>query len=361
MRLRKYFFVLIFIISIIFVSSAISNLRHDSDLVLVFLGGYSMPLQVAVDNGFFLGVSPTQSYEMDSLVYHNSDEIFVSVDGIEETLQEAIDGAGLCGSFFSEYLSSISKGHSGNEISIEIEGDEMTLQEAINEGEFCPLKEVYEGNVLLLHLEDGEGAELFLDSSGEGNDGICISCPTWSPNGKIEGAYYFDGVLDYIEIPRDSSIEPPSAITLSTWFYWNDHTSSVWAKVVGKTTDYEGYPYFSYMIEQSASTQKITAGVSVDGRIIKVPDQDLTEREWHNLVMTWSLEERFIRFYIDGVEAANAKTLSGTITYYDAPLRIGFSGYDQPNTQIDGFVDEVRIWDRALTEEEISALYKLES
>ena len=82
---------------------------------------------------------------------HNTNEIFVSVDGVESTLHDALElrryiktGYGtrkiaqpLCGSKDSHYLKKVKLGHTADEVLIKIKGVEKTLQKAINDGDFC--------------------------------------------------------------------------------------------------------------------------------------------------------------------------------------------------------------------------------
>ena len=131
-------FLAILIVGIIFAyTSQVPNPGHGADKILISVDGYTMTLQEAIDNDFLVdnGPSPTKSYTSQVLTGH-SENIFVSVSGNEKTIGQAISSS-LCGSGSDTYNSAITLGHNANEIWVSIDGSEMTLQSAINRGEFC--------------------------------------------------------------------------------------------------------------------------------------------------------------------------------------------------------------------------------
>ena len=123
----------------VYAYSQIPNPGHGGDKVLVTINGFTMTLQEAIDYGFLVdgASSPEQDYTTEiSGSFHTSEEIWVSIDGDEKTLQQAILTT-LCGSVSSSYTLDISLGHSANEILVSVDSEEMSLQDAIDEGMFC--------------------------------------------------------------------------------------------------------------------------------------------------------------------------------------------------------------------------------
>jgi len=98
-----------------------------------------MTLQEAIDYNVFID-GANQSYTTEvSNPGHNADKIWVSVNGNEMTLQEAISTIGLgANTSTTSYSSapSILTYHFANEIEVSIAGSEMSLQDAIDQGEF---------------------------------------------------------------------------------------------------------------------------------------------------------------------------------------------------------------------------------
>ncbi len=139
---KRYVYITILILAIgivIAYTSSIPDPGHGGNNVLVSVNGFNMTLQEAIDGGFLVdqGSVPSTSGITSISTGHSSENVWVSVDGDERTLQNAINTIGLCGSGSSSYSSSISLGHSADDILVSINGDEKTLQAAINSGEFC--------------------------------------------------------------------------------------------------------------------------------------------------------------------------------------------------------------------------------
>ena len=146
----KYVFVVFFIILIISVGTfaytyqqSIPNPGHGSDNVWIFLNGGVIDLQTAISGGLLNGTVQSGSYSpLNVSSGHSGNEILVKSNGVEKTLQSAIDDGSLCckGCVASSegYSIAIVEGHSASGIIIaNILGVEKTLQQAIDDGEFC--------------------------------------------------------------------------------------------------------------------------------------------------------------------------------------------------------------------------------
>ena len=124
------------------VSAAVDKTKawHDAEHVLVTINSYTMSLQEAVDGGYLVdGANPPSQDGTTSVSSgHTGDKIWVSVDGSEMSLQDAISTT-LCGSTPTTSYNNPkpNPGHYATEIEITIDGSEMSLQDAIDNGEFC--------------------------------------------------------------------------------------------------------------------------------------------------------------------------------------------------------------------------------
>ena len=127
------------LISTLFVLAANHGLIHQANFIKLKVGNTETTLQSAFDNGYLLDSDSNTKTEVDSFLNlgHELNEIFISVDGTEMTLEQAIEESNLCAESASYYESEITFGHSGDEVEIR---DEVSLQEAINNGEFCDLE-----------------------------------------------------------------------------------------------------------------------------------------------------------------------------------------------------------------------------
>jgi hypothetical protein len=203
------------------------------------------------------------------------------------------------------------------------------------------------GLVLYLTFDEGSG-NIAYDYSGNGNNGILYNGPVWV-DGKFGKALSFDGVDDYVEIPDAPSLQITSAITMSAWLKFPVGVASdngVVQKYPGSDYDYmlylsvAGYP--SIYIKNPAGTT-FSTGYYVNHR----------DNNWHHWVGTF--DGRYLKIYVDGILRNTTDTGGTTIRVTSGqPLHImhGWGGY------LNGTIDEVLIYNRALSDDEIKFLYQ---
>ena len=211
-------------------------------------------------------------------------------------------------------------------------------------------------------FDEGSGATAS-DSSGNGNDGILNGDTSWTA-GKV-GSYAldFDGDVDYVEIADDDSLTPSSQITLAFWIYnRGGQHAGIW-KYASCAAD-EGSPGNSraYYTCISENTDKAQLGIfsSVDNFDAIDSVSTVPLNQWHHVAATFNQGEAVV--YIDG-QLDNSDTLSVSSIMNDAqPLIIGgsweYCGEDSFQSALNGLADDVRIYDRALSPEEIEQLYQ---
>jgi len=198
-----------------------------------------------------------------------------------------------------------------------------------------------DGLVAEWHFDEGSGSVL-VDSSGNGNDGV-IHGATWV-EGKYGNALSFDGTDDYVEVPYSSSLDITGAITAEVWVkvlnsqYSNNHPfmlSHQTASIIG----------YGLQFEERTYTQKVQFVVGNGGSWQITPfSSGLSFNSWHNIVGT-AIDGGNMKLYIDGVLNTKA-TFSGNIGGANGQLRLC-------GNRFKGIIDEVRIYNRALTADEI--------
>jgi len=198
------------------------------------------------------------------------------------------------------------------------------------------------------------------DRSGQGNTGTLTNGPT-KTIGKIGQALNFDGVDDVVDAGSGSSLNMGgSAWTVSAWIKTTDTNGAIVCKdqygtggcklgnadyyVLGVTS---GIAQFEWNGGDSAS--KATANGT----------SNVADGTWHHIVgIRPNNGDKTAEIYVDGIRQAQA-THSGQWTGADTTqsLRIGQS---YANTEaLNGLIDEVRVYNRALSAEEIKRLYNL--
>jgi hypothetical protein len=193
------------------------------------------------------------------------------------------------------------------------------------------------------------------DTSGNGNDGTVNGAAlTTDRFGNTDKAYSFDGTGDYIDCGNDSSLDITEFITMSCWF------------LVDSTEKYDDTPTIiskheaaGYGIYVASNNPVCQVNLHVDGgwRVVE-SNNTVNEEEWIHAVGVF--DGSTIKLYINNVLQDDAYNISSTISSSSVNLVIGAnptgSGIDS-NKAFHGKIDDVRIYNRALTTSEIDALY----
>jgi len=190
------------------------------------------------------------------------------------------------------------------------------------------------------------------------NHGTAGGGATTTSDAVYGRAGYFDGVDDYVYCGNDESLRPSDAITLEAWI----KPLSSGYEIINYRINGAG-PYYVYQIRKSGAAITLYDG-SDDGLGYTIP-YTLSENSYHHSVLVFSKAEREFKYYVDGI-------LRGLKTTEDYPLYTHCTP-NHPDCSIFGFfigcarngtrhfpgtIDEVRIYNRALSPTEIQILSK---
>ena len=194
----------------------------------------------------------------------------------------------------------------------------------------------------------------FNDQSGEGNDGTAnggmLVVADTSEGGTY--AFDFDGTDDYIDCGTSTGIGQSSTFSVSGWFSADAFSSSA-----GFITAYGNVsPYIDqrgWMIRMPSSPTFLTnsAKNSSSFNSTITSSQSLSTNTWHHIVATYDVSTDAMEMFIDGVSVATGSS-AGTISSPSVPFLIG--KYD--NNEFNGKADDIRAYDRVLTQVEITHL-----
>lgn len=190
----------------------------------------------------------------------------------------------------------------------------------------------------LWHFNENTGTAT-ADSSGYGNNGL-IHNATWT-TGKFNSGLQFDGVDDYVEIPDSASLDITNEITVEAWVKRGTLNATDAEHIVMKFGSYYLH------IKPNGHLRGAIWGKDIEGNI------SIPENEWHFVAATY--DGKYVRLYVDGI-ADNFLNSSGTIPLTNNPLYIGKPSFGK---SFNGVIDEVRILNRALTQDELMADYAL--
>lgn len=219
------------------------------------------------------------------------------------------------------------------------------------------IRHARENSVLELPLDIAmsDDNQKVYDSSPFGNHGMLYNFgfneSSWGIRSEnlLEGsALSFDGVDDYINLLTNDSLNP-SSITLEAWVRPKARGDLF---ILDKYSADKGYclyiqggtNYIRFGVGNGISWTDISSGV--------IPDLDT----WVHIVATKdeTLTENAVKLYVNGV-LKNQGNLSGAVSASPSDLKVG-CGVDTTRF-FNGIISEVRVYDRALTDEEIAWLY----
>ncbi|MBN9889376.1 LamG domain-containing protein [Salipiger abyssi] len=198
------------------------------------------------------------------------------------------------------------------------------------------------------------------DSSGYGNDGAMSGglSGAQSETAKVGTGLSLSGGNYEIEIPNSTSLQPASEVTLSVWAKsdWSTGGQVLIAKQVGTgSTDWRN----SYTLLVSSPNLQGYAGHGGNMQGISYDFSPETDR-WYHFAYTYSDSANTHKLFIDGVEV-NSGSNSASLGYNTSPVTLGFDYEDEALTQnlyhFGGVMDDVRIYNRALSPTEIAELY----
>jgi len=174
---------------------------------------------------------------------------------------------------------------------------------------------------------------LAADSKGS-NTGTLTNGPSWV-DGKYGKALSLDGVDDSVQFPAVNSTQ---VITLSLWIKSSNATG--WrGDAVYKAGSYTIGPTVTGGLDINFS---VNTTVATHDLITTVNDH----QNWHHVVGTYDSATSTQKIYVDGV-LKNTRTTTGTVVSNGNPIQV----------LLTGSVDEVRIYNRALTSAEVTTLY----
>src|SRR3989344_7863713 len=179
------------------------------------------------------------------------------------------------------------------------------------------------------------------DSSGNGNNGTLTNGPTWVTGKVGSGALSFDGINSYVSMGNTN--DAPPTFTLSSWV--NHAIPQTNVGVVGKHTAGNGY-YFSTFYNSVTGARKIQ--LVINGTTIS-SNASFPEGAWTHVLGMFDGTNASI--YINGVLD---KTLA--VSAPNSTSANFFVGA-QNTTRFSGLIDEVRMYNRALSAQEILDVY----
>jgi hypothetical protein len=197
------------------------------------------------------------------------------------------------------------------------------------------------------------------DVSGHGNTGqlINMSTTTSPVPGKIGQALKFNGSSSYVNLGNATSLGTGN-FTMAAWIKASQARSD-WRDIITKWPN-----AYAFQIDKGGGGFCPSGGMSVAGALIMNEANAVVvcggsvvdDGKWHHVAYTRNGSTRV--FYVDGA-AITSISNTNTIPSLTAALNDNIGQLTGGGQQFTGTIDDVRIYNRALSSSEVQALYRM--
>lgn len=193
---------------------------------------------------------------------------------------------------------------------------------------------------------------IVIDSSGKGNHGTLVNNPT-RVTGKIGRGLNFNGVNNYVTISVFS--QPTSAITMSAWANFAVAPTGPLTPTIVSNNEAGGVGIQANI----SSSNRVETYFHINGAYVNAGEtfsSNMTINVWYFITATF--DGANTRYYRNAVlkETVNR---TGTLSTTAFPMTIGYNpgAIFLQNNLFNGKIDDVRIYNRALSTREIQIIY----
>ncbi len=212
-------------------------------------------------------------------------------------------------------------------------------------------------------FDEGSGSSA-ADSSGNGYTGNLLNGPTWT-NGAVNGALALDGVNDYVDVGSANGLDDIPVKTIAGWVKRKDLSRSQQIMMKGYTGGQGGWEFYVRPNNGGASSNRIGYAHQWDGSTwssaLWYGSTNLDQADtWYHVAIVYdaSATNNAPTIYLNGTaETVTVENPAVGNEATDAANNLTIGGVSGETAHAD--LDDVRIYNRALTATEIQQLYNL--
>ncbi|QQG44288.1 MAG: DUF2341 domain-containing protein [Candidatus Roizmanbacteria bacterium] len=212
----------------------------------------------------------------------------------------------------------------------------------------------------LAHWKFDEGYGSTANNSGNGGNtlngtlGTGSSAPTWTNNGKFGKALSFDGTNDYVSIPDSDAFN----------FGTGDFTINLWFNNAGTTVSYPalistygGWSSGSFGIrhDNNGAASKVTVHWNPVGDPFITSTNTFADNTWNYVSLVRSGTS--FTLYVNGKIEGTGTSATALDLAYGGNVDIGWGPWDGASGYWKGLIDEVKVYNYALTADEVKLDY----
>ncbi|MCY4401315.1 MAG: LamG domain-containing protein [Candidatus Poribacteria bacterium] len=212
----------------------------------------------------------------------------------------------------------------------------VSLAQALNEPE--------DSMILYMSFDTVDGKNT-IDHSKYGNNGEMAGDPQ-HVNGKFGKALEFNGTTDWIVVPHDDTLTVDKDVTVMAWINPERIAGpggAQWQGILAKGNNPRSYSFYTETGKGCLHLSVGGAGSACDGKVV--------ENEWQHVAA--QVEGNTHRYWINGENVGEYGGKNPPPGKGDAAT-VFIGKTHEGSREFLGLIDEVRIWNRALTEDEVN-------
>jgi fibronectin type 3 domain-containing protein len=204
------------------------------------------------------------------------------------------------------------------------------------------------GLVAAYSFNEGTGSTV-VDLSGNNLTGTIVRA-TWTPQGKYGNALSFNGSSSYVDLGNPTALRLTGSMTIEAWIKAAANPADD-GQIVAKSNNSSGWQF-----KTTPDTGPETFGIAVSGSSSSHAQRYSTTvrnlNTWYHVAGVYDATARTLSLYVNGVLSSG--TLSGTVPSSQVNSGVNVNiGRRTGGFYFNGVIDEVRIYNRALSQQEI--------
>ena len=208
---------------------------------------------------------------------------------------------------------------------------------------------VTDGLVAYWAFDEGSG-DTASDSSGNGHNGKLVGDPQWTKDGKFGGALEFDQAGDEVNVPFHEDLNQET-FTICAWANVEPGSGGHRAVISGRDEP----PTAGYIIyAEPGNTWQFWTGSGAAPPWISVQGPAVNLGEWDHVAGTYADGKQ--KFYVNGELVGEADSDPNFNSKQEFLIGAGANERANHAYLFKGKIDEVRVYDRALSEAEVASL-----
>ena len=165
----------------------------------------------------------------------------------------------------------------------------------------------------------------------------------------------FDGTSDYIDCGISSELKP-NLVSCSVWIKGSSSSNPQYTRILSQDGPTGGADAYGFYV---TSTNKVVFAIktSVTGTVTSSLSSVVLDNNWHNIVGTYDGSN--VNIYVDGSIVGSPVSGTGNLAYGSGGFTIGCMSEPTalPSQEFTGQIDEVAIFSRALSLNEVNDLW----